>query len=145
MTQFASKAITSVNQLSVDDDTRADTCAESNHDEVLHSACHAVNHLAYSSRISVVCKSYGNVAETLGEHLCQWNYAIVSPRKIGGELDSALIEIAVGRSYTHRLYEVQASHLVDDYLQGVNASVNISLNALVALSLYCRCGLDFAS
>ena len=58
--EFAGETVVAIYELTVDDDTGADACAEGNHDEVAQAACSAVGHFADSSGVSVVGDSYGH-------------------------------------------------------------------------------------
>ena len=113
MAKLSGEAITTVNQLSIDDNARADTCAKRDFYEVLHAASGTVSHLAHSGRVSVIGKGYGD-AKPVGEHLCQRHDAIVTPLQVGGKLDGASIVVAIRRADTHRLDFLYAANLVDN-------------------------------
>ena len=70
MSQFTGKSVMTIHQLTVDHDTRPHSGSEGDDDEVLHSTCHAINHLAHGSRIGVVGQRHRN-AERLAEHVGQ--------------------------------------------------------------------------
>ena len=145
MSQLTGKAVVTIHQLSVDDNTRAYTCAERQHDEVLHATGHTVNHLTHSSGIGVVGQSHGQIVETLAEHLSQGHHTVVSPCQVGSELYRTIIIVAVGGADAHGLDLVQTTHLFDDGLQGSHAGVNIVVHLVVALCLDGCSGLDFST
>ena len=136
MAELASKTVAAVNELSVHYDARANACAESDDDEVLHAASYAVSHLADGCSVSVVGERYGD-AELVAEELSQRHYAVASPLEVRSELDGAVVVVAVRSADTHSLDLADATYLVDDDLQSVYSCVYVSLN-VVAISL----GLD---
>ena len=135
MAQFAGKAVVTVEQLSVDDDTRADARSKGDDDEVLHATGHAVDHLAQGSGVGVVGQRHRDTAEPLAEHLSQRHHTVVSPRQVGGKLDGTVIIVAVGGADAHRLDLVDTAHLLDDGLQGLDTSVDVGLGRLEATGL----------
>ena len=136
MTELASETVAAVNELSVHYDARANACAESDDDEVLHAAGYAVSHLADGCSVSVVGERYGDT-EFVAEELSQRHYAVASPLEVRSELDGAVVVVAVRSADTHSLDLADAAYLVDDDLQSVYSCVYVSLN-VVAISL----GLD---
>ena len=144
MAKLSGEAITTVNQLSIDDNARADTCAKRDFYEVLHAASGTVSHLAHSGCVSVIGKGYGD-AKPVGEHLCQRHDAIMTPLQVGGKLDGASIVVAIRRADTHRLDFIYAANLVDNHLKGLYASVHIVLNLIIYLSLHGRGDLDVSA
>ena len=54
MAQFTGKAVAAIDQLSIDHNTRTDTRAQREHDEVFHAPCHTIGHLSHSRSIGVV-------------------------------------------------------------------------------------------
>ena len=63
VSQFAGKAVMSVNQLAVGNNASAQTRSERYHDEILHALSSAVNHLADCSRIGIIGKIDRKTAE----------------------------------------------------------------------------------
>ena len=57
MAELTGEPIGAIDHLTVDDDTRADACAECNHDEIFHATGCAVCHFAESGRVGIVCDS----------------------------------------------------------------------------------------
>ena len=113
MTKLTCKSVGTVNQLTVNHNTRTYACAKSNDDEVLHTTSHAIYHLAYGCSISIVGKSYWN-AETIREHLCQWNNTVASPIQIGCILHSTVIVVGVRGTYTHSLDFLNTAYLINN-------------------------------
>ena len=144
MSKLTSKAVAAIDELTVDDDTRANTRTQCDHDEVFHATSHAVDHLTDSGGISIVGQSHRN-AQTLLEHSGQRHNSIMAPRQVGSKLDGAVIIVAVRCTNTHCLDHVDASHLFDDRLQSSHASVHVVFHFVVALSLDSGSGLDLAT
>ena len=105
-----------IEQLTVDHDTRAYASTQGDDDEVLHTACHTINHLTNGSGIGIIGQGYGDIVQTLAEQLGEGHHTIMSPRQIGGKLDGAVIIVAVRGTYTHGLDLLDTAHLVDDDL-----------------------------
>src|SRR5664280_126600 len=59
VTNLACKSIVAINQLSVNHKSAAQACTQGYYDKVFHSPGTAINHLAYSSCIGVVCYNNG--------------------------------------------------------------------------------------
>ena len=145
MTKLASETVAAVNQLTINYDARTYTSAKSDNDEVLHTTSHTISHLADSGCISVVGKSYWN-AELIREHLSQRHYAVATPLKVGSELNSTIIIVAVRSTDTHSLNLIDTTNLVDDNLQSLNRSVYIRLRVVAITLCLDRCsGLDVAT
>ena len=125
MTELTSKAIVSIHQLTVDDYARTNTCSECDDNEILHAACHSVNHFAQSSSVGIVRHGYRN-AQSVAEHLRQWHDAL--PRQVWSILNGACVVVAVWSANTHRLDLVNASSLLDERFQTSHACLNESLN-----------------
>ena len=142
MTQLTCKSVVTVEQLTVDHDTRAYAGAEGDDDEVLHATGHAIDHLADSGGIGIVGESHGDVVEALAEEFSEGHYTVVSPRQIGGKLDGAVIVIAIGGANAHGLDLIDAANLVDDDLQGLDTCVDIVLDLFIAAGLDSGCSLD---
>ena len=116
MSQFASKAVVSIKQLAIDNNTRTDTGAQSDDDKVLHASSHSVDHLTDGGSIGVVGQCYGDVVQLLAEQVGQWNNGVVSPRQVRSFLDSALVVVAVGGADAHRFDFLDTTNLLDDRL-----------------------------
>ena len=101
MSQFTGESVMSIEQLSVDHNAGTNACAQGNHDEVLHTASHAIYHFTDGSGIGIVSQRYGDIVQALAEQFCQGHYAVVSPRKVRGKLDGAFIIVSVRGSDTH--------------------------------------------
>ena len=98
MSQFTSKAIMSVNKLSIDDNTWANTCAKCYHDEIVHVFCYTIHLFAQSSCIGIIGNGYRNV-QFFTKHLCKRNL-ILLPRKVRGHLYVASIVVGIRGSYS---------------------------------------------
>ena len=144
MAKLAGKSVVTINKLSVDHDTRAHAGAEGDDDEVLHTASHAIGHLADGCCIGVVGHCHGDATETLGEHLGEWNDTL-APNEVGSVLDVASVVICVGCADTHGLDFFNATHLVDDNLQSLDGCIDVFLTCLITLGLDGSCGLDVAT
>ena len=131
MAQLTGKAVVTIQKLTVNNNTRANTCTQSDNNEILHSASHTVNHLADSSGIGIIGKSHRNVIQTLAEELSKRHYAIVSPRQVGSKLDSTIVIVAVWSTDTHGLYLLDSAHLVYNNLKYFYTGINISLGSSV--------------
>ena len=57
------------------------------------------------------------------------------PGKVGSELDSAVVVVAVGRTDAHALHLVGTANLFQQRLQASHAGLNESLRSLVLLRL----------
>ena len=134
MTELASKAVATIDDLSVDDNTAAHTCAECNDDEVLHATCCAIGHLTHCCGVGVVGELHGNAC-CLVEHIGQRNDALVSPRQVGSELDGAVVVVAVGSTDAHALHLVGSANLCQKGLQASHASLYEGFSGLVLLRL----------
>ena len=145
MTKFSGKSVAAIDQLTIDDDTRAHARSQGYDDEVLHTTCYTISHLAHSRSIGVVGQSHGDSAQPVAEHLGQWYDAVMRPCQVWSKLYGSCIVVAIRCTDTHRLDGLNAAHLLDDYLQSLNASIDIVLNLVVALRLYSRRSLDFAT
>ena len=84
-----------VNYLTIDDDTATYACAEGDHDEVLHSPGSAIGHLAHSSGIGIIGKSYRNAVHLVLQEFGYRNDALVTPFEVDGILDFACIIVSV--------------------------------------------------
>ena len=60
-----------VYELTVYDDSGADTRTESDHDKVFHTSGRAIGHLAYSGGIGIVGNGHRD-SELIAHHLSQW-------------------------------------------------------------------------
>ncbi len=107
-------------------------------------------HLAYLPAPGVVrlrLSAYEVEGESVSHEIDrQFHNTLASPLKVRSKLDSAVIVVAVRRTDTHSLNLIYATNLVDDNLQSLNRSVDISLNIVaIALSLDSSSGLDVAT
>ena len=96
MTKFSSKAVVTVDELSVSDDTATDTCTESDIYEILHTLSHTILHLADGGSIGII----GNLCREaclLLDEPAQRNNA--PPWQVGSIHDFACI--VVGHRSTH--------------------------------------------
>ena len=66
--EFAGKAVVTIDNLTVDYDSAADSGAEGNHDEILHSLGCAVGHLTHRRRIGIIGKRDRDSSESLRKH-----------------------------------------------------------------------------
>ena len=134
MAQLSSEAVAAIDHVSIDDNTRSDTRAERDHDEVLHAACYAILHLADGGSVGVVGEAHGD-AKLFREHICQWNHTVMAPGHIGGKLYRAAIVVAVGRTDAHGFDLLYAAYFCNDGLEGLHASRDKVLCGLVCLRL----------
>ena len=104
MAKLAGETVVAVDELSVDDDTAADACAEGDHDEVTESAGGAVGHLAEGSCVGVVGDGDGD-AELLADHLREGKGH--GPGEVYAVLDHTGVVVGVGRA------DAYAEHLAD--------------------------------
>ena len=140
VTKLTSETIATIYHLTIDYNTRTNTSTKSDVDEVCHTASNTVCHFTNSCSISIIGKSNRQIIQTLTEHLCQWHNTIVTPTKVRSIFNSTIIEIAVRSTNTHSLNLAQATYLINDWLQGINSSINIIIYRVITLSLYsCRC------
>ena len=120
MTELTGKTVMTIYNLTVDNDTRADSCTESDHDEVLHSTSCTISHFTYCSRISVICKSYRHSAHCLRKKLGEL-HSVMSPAEVWSVLDSTCIIVSVRCTYTDTsdfsLNVCLFDHLLDSYCQ----------------------------
>ena len=122
--KFAGETVVAVNHLSVYHDTAADTCSESNHDEVLHASRSTVGHLTHGSRIGIIGKSYRNAVHPLFQELGNRNHTLVSPFEVYGVLDFTGIVVSVRNTHSDTAdLSCNASignHLVDSFCKFIN-------------------------
>ena len=100
MAQFTGKSVRAIDQMTINDNARPDTCSQCYHDKILQAASYTVCHFANSSSIGIVGQRYW-YAQSLAEHVSQRHDDIVCPRQIGCILNSTLIIIAIWRADTH--------------------------------------------
>ena len=111
-----------IHHLSVDDDTAADTCAQSNHDEIFHTTCSAVGHFADGSRIGIVGQSRRNTQPLL-KHGCQRNNAL--PRQVRSKFYRTAIIVAVGRADADALDFIRAAVGDNERQQVLTYSIHV--------------------
>ena len=90
-----------VQQLTVNHDTRTYTGSQGDHDEVLHTACTTVDHLALRSRIGVV-RDRAFHTHALADQLSKRHHTF--PRQVRSLLDATRIEIGVRRTAADTYY-----------------------------------------
>ena len=144
MTEFACETVATIDQLAIHDNTRTDTRAERNHNEILHATRHAIDHFADGGSVGVVGQGDGD-AEALLEHFSQWHNAVAPPRKVRRKLNRAVVVVAVWCTNAHRLDFLDAAHLIDNRFEGLHRSIDIVLYIVINLRLDSGCGLDFAT
>ena len=127
--ELAGEAVMSVDDLSVDDDTRTDTGAEGDHDEILHTAGGAVGHLAHSGGVGVVGEADREAAELLGERGGELHGFLGRPCEVGCIGHLAGIIVAVGGADAHATDLAFLAGLLDDGLdcsgQGIEECVGV--------------------
>ncbi len=134
MTELTGKAITAINQLTIDYDTRANASTEGNNDKVLHTASHTVSHLADGSRIGIIGKGYRDT-QSIREELGQWHDARATPLQVRRKLDSTIIIVTIRSTYTHSLDLADTTHLIYNDLESLNSSLDIVVDIIISLRL----------
>ena len=92
MTHLAGEAIVPVDQLASDDDAATDTGAESDLDEVLHTARRTIGHLSDGSCIGVIGQDDRDL-QLLLEQAGEWD--LIFPGEVGGKFDRAIEVIPI--------------------------------------------------
>ena len=133
MAELACETVMSVNDLTVDHDTRSHTCTEGDHDEILHASCSAVCHFTDSSRIRVICKSYRKATQSLRKKLRERNHISAAPCKVHGILDCSCIIVTVRRAYSDTLYLAFCARILDDLLYRISELCDIRLDLAVCI------------
>ena len=95
--QLTGKTVMTVEQLTVNHDTRANTGTEGDNDEVFHASSRTVYHLALRSRVGIIGDGTFD-AHALANEFSQRHYPF--PREVRSQLDAARIEITVRRTTT---------------------------------------------
>ena len=145
MTKFASKAITSINYLSVNHDTRANASTQSNNDKIFQTTCHAIGHLTNSSGISVVGKRNRYSTQPFREHISQRHHAIVSPNQVRSKLNRTIIVVAVRCTDTHSFDGSDTANLLNNDIQSLKRSVNIVSHIGIGLRFNGSCSLNLST
>ena len=140
--QFAGKAVAAVHNLAIANDARANARAKGNHDEVLHTAGHAIGHFAHSSCIGVVRHAAGN-AEGFFKLLGAGNDA--APNEVGCILDVARIVVAVGRTDTDGAHVFDATDAVECGLECFHRGLYVVVKIWISAGGYNGLGLDGAT
>lgn len=97
VTELPCKTVVTVHELSVDDDTRSYTCAEGDHNEVLHSTGGTIGHFTYGCGIGIIGDCY-RYAELLAYHLCERQRG--RPWDVDKFLDHSCIIVGIRGTYT---------------------------------------------
>ena len=132
VTQFASETIAAVNNFAIHNDTAAYTCTKGNHDEVLHTASHAIGHFAHSSSVGIV-RHAARHAEGILKHLCNGHNAF--PNQVGCVFNVARVEIAVGCTDTHTFNIINTTDYVQSRLQCFNSGFHVIFYIGIGLGL----------
>ena len=93
MAQLTSESVVAIHHLAIHHDAAAHTCTQGDHDKVLHTASHAVGHLADGGSVSVV-GDQARDAEFLSHHVSQGNRG--RPGQVRSLVDKARVVVAVG-------------------------------------------------
>ena len=131
MAELACKTVVAIDKLAVDDDTASDTCAESDHDKVLHTLGGAIVHLTESGSICVIGKGNRNAVHGLGKELCERNLAIVAPGEVHSVLDGSGIVVCIRSSDTDSTNLTFNASILDDLLEGLCKFSDVRLNNIM--------------
>ena len=132
MTEFAGKSVMTIDNLTIDDNTAADTCAEGNHDEVLHTARSSVGHLTHCSSIGIICKSYRNTVHLLFQEVGNRNCSLVAPFEIDSILDFSGIVVSVRNTHSDTAHLTGnaciRNHFVDSFSEFVDIRIDLVIS-----------------
>ena len=106
MAQLTGKTIVTINHLSVNNNTATDTCAQCNHDKILHTTRSSIGHFTYTGRIGIISQSRRN-AKTFFKHGSQRNNTF--PRQVRSEFDCSAIIVSVRSTDTDTFYFFNAT------------------------------------
>ena len=118
--------------MSIHYDARAHTGAEGNHDEVFHTASHAIGHFTHCSGIGIVGDATRD-AQRFFKEFGNRHHAL--PNEVGGILNGAIIKVSIGSADAHTAHFLNAAHHVKGGLQGFNSCCHIVFHIGVGFGL----------
>ena len=121
MSQFASKSIMTIDQMTIRNNATANAGSKGDHYKIFHSLGSAIHHFTYCCGIGIICKC-NRKFEFCFNHFCQWNDA--APGQVRCIFNRACVIITIRSSDTNSFDPSRSSGSFDHGMKIIVQFIN---------------------